>query len=96
LPTFNATGYLQAYVADLVVDLPVTEAHTNNNNNNNSNSAGAVSFTVILVAQPQDLQNLIKGKSYLQKVLLTVYSLLYYYNTLLLYNLLFDDRCCVK
>jgi hypothetical protein len=54
LPEFNANGYLQAYVASLNVEV---EKH------------GVCSFQLVLVAQPQDLQNLIKGKNYLQKLM---------------------------
>eukprot|EP01042_Synura_sphagnicola_P009990 gene9990-12828_t len=54
LPEFNANGYLQAYVASLNVEVE---------------KYGTSCFLLVLIAQPQDLQNLIKGKNYLQKLL---------------------------
>lgn len=57
LPEINGNGYLQAYVANAAVEL---ESVTSN-------------FVVILIAvsaEPQELQNLIKGRNYLVKVTL--------------------------
>lgn len=50
--TYLLLNNYQAYVANLVVEL----------------EKGPSQFLLVLVAQPQDLDNLIKGKNFLQKV----------------------------